>query len=89
MMQAKKSIVVIKRVTPLILSIYLIHVHPLIFGEMGGAFSFMRNYTSLGIIGCTLCAVCFIFIVCALLDFGRYKLFMYVEQVVVEKWGKA
>lgn len=61
---SSKSIVAIKVVTPSILSIYLIHVHPLIFEKFNDAFSFMKDYTGLGIIGLTICVACFIFIIC-------------------------
>ena len=80
-----KAIIIIKKVTPSILSIYLIHVHPLIFDELADAFSFMEDYTGLGIIGATIYVVCFIFIGCIFLDFGRRKLFTYVDKVIKER----
>lgn len=80
--------IIIKIITPSILSIYLIHVHPLIFDELADVFSFMEDYTGLGIIGTTIGAVCFIFIGCIFLDFGRRKLFTYVDKVVAERRGR-
>lgn len=69
----------LKKITHLILSVYLIHAHPLVFTLIKDAFSGLAKINWIaeifGVIGISI----IIFTVCIFLDFWRNRLFTFIE----------
>ncbi len=65
----------LRKLTPLVLSVYLIHVHPLVFNKLTGAFSGIVEYGSMAITVFTLVTSACIFSFCLFLDYWREILF--------------
>lgn len=74
-----------KRITPLVLSVYLIHVHPLVFDRITGGFAFIGSYSSIAIVFMIL-GFSFSILVCGLfLDYWRSLLFTSIEKNIVKQ----
>lgn len=78
----------LKKTTPLILSVYLIHVHPLIFNSFNGKFIFLtRNSFALeGILIILITLI--VFLTCMILGLGQEKLFYYIECNIDKMYSK-
>ncbi len=66
---------IIHFISPAALGVYIIHVHPYVFGKIDDAFTFMADYNFVVLIFAVMGAALGIYIVCTVLELARIGLF--------------